>query len=215
MHTSLSTAARGLALAAALAAGIAQMARADQIVNITGFGSMGAGANIFSYPVAPGTPVSLFNPVLLDLAAGDYLISDAWGLPGALYDAWNFEVGARGSWGSHFVIAEALGEGSFSLLLDAQGKTDPTCSNHFCAWDTQALARDAFLATDPFKLHLDHATRVAFAAADYYLPDNLGGMSVRVASLAATVPAVPEPSTWALFGAGLAVAAALHRRRPA
>ena len=54
MHTSLTTAARGLALAAALAAGIAQMARADQIVNITGFGSMGGGRQHLQLPGRAG-----------------------------------------------------------------------------------------------------------------------------------------------------------------
>ena len=76
-------------------------AHADTIVNIKGYGSDGAGANIYSYPVAPGSMLSastLFNPVEITLAAGDYVLSDAWGKSGALYDAWNFQVSAPGSW---------------------------------------------------------------------------------------------------------------------
>ncbi|MEQ1660571.1 MAG: PEP-CTERM sorting domain-containing protein, partial [Hylemonella sp.] len=49
-----------LATAAALACGAGHAA---DIVNIQGFGATGAGANIYSYPVAAGTLVDLFNPV--------------------------------------------------------------------------------------------------------------------------------------------------------
>jgi len=196
-----------LAAAVAMAAASTGASAADTIVNIKGYDNDGAGAQIFSYPVSAGTLVSLFNPVLLDLPAGDYTLSDAWGQPGALYDAWNFQLGAAGSWASHYVVAESLGNGQYSVLLDAVGKLDPTCQNHFCAWSTQDEARDAFLATAPFVLHLDHVATVAFAAADYNLADNAGGMSVRL------VGAVPEPATYALTLGGLALVALLVRRR--
>lgn len=181
-------------------------AQADTLVNIKGYGDDGAGANIYSYPVAPGTIVGLFNPVLVNLAAGDYLVSDAWGQPGALYDAWNFQSTAPGSWGSHFVAAEQLGNGQFSVLLDGAGLSEPSCKNHFCAWDTEAEATQAFLNTPAFKLHLSHDSVVAFAAADYYLPDNLGGMSLQIT-------AVPEPSSWALMLTGVAALGVMLGKR--
>lgn len=178
-------------------------AQAEGIVNIKGYGSDGAGASIYSYPVAPGTIVSLFNPVLVDFKAGDYLLSDAWGLAGALYNSWNFESPAPGSWGSHFVAAESLGGGQYKLLVDGVTLLEPTCKNHFCAWDTEAEATAAFLATPPFVMHLDHDATVAFASADYYLPDNLGGISLKVSP-------VPEPAAYLMTMAGIAVLARRH-----
>ena len=187
------------ALARAAAAVVfctAAAAQAQSIVNIQGFGADGAGANIGSYPVAPGTLVDLFNPVLVNFAAGDYLLSSAWGLPGALYDTWNFESTAPGSWASHFVAAEVLPDGRYRALIDGISLLEPSCHNHYCAWDTQAEATAAFLATPPFLLHLAADTQVAFVAADHYLADNLGGISLQVT-------AVPEPASALLLLAGL------------
>jgi len=186
-----------LAMSALLACAAGPAAAAD-LVNIQGYGADGAGANISTYPVAVGTLVDLFNPVLLDLAAGDYLLSDAWGLPGALYDTWNFQAPAPGSWASHYVAAEVLCGGQYRLLVDGVSLLDPTCANHFCAWNTQAEAAAAFLATPAYRLHLDHAATVALAAADHDLPDNLGGISLLV-----TAAPVPEPAAWALWLAGV------------
>lgn len=199
------------AVAALALATIGAASHAQSIINIQGYGSAGAGANIFSYPVAPGTMVDLFNPVLVNFAAGDYLLASAWGLPGALYDTWNFESSAPGSWASHFVAAEVLGSGpgaTYRVLLDGVSLLDPSCTNHFCAWDTQAQATAAFLATPPFALHVAHAMTVAFVSADYFLPDNLGGISL-------TVTPVPEPGPAALWLLGLAALAVARRQRSA
>jgi hypothetical protein len=192
-----------VAAATALACGVA--AAAD-IVNIPGAGAGGAGANIFSYPVAPGTLVDLFNPVLVALPAGTYQLVDAWGLPGASFDTWNFEQSAPGSWASHYVAAEVLGDGSYRLLVDGVSLLDPACSNHFCAWDTQAQAAAAFLATPAYSFTLGAPAIVAFASADYFLPDNLGGISL-------LVTAVPEPASSALLLAGLGLGLLVGARR--
>jgi PEP-CTERM motif len=193
-----------LAGAALLACGAAS---AGDIVNIPGAGASGAGANIFSYPVAPGTLVDLFNPVLVPLPAGTYTLVDAWGLAGATYDTWNFEQSAPGSWASHYVAAEVLGSGGYRLLVDGVSLLDPSCHNHFCAWDTQAQAAAAFLATPAYTFTLAQPATVAFASADYFLPDNLGGISL-------LITAVPEPGPWALLAGGLLALCGRLRRQP-
>ena len=187
------------------------VAQAGTIVNIKGYGADGAGAYIYSYPVAPGTQVSattLFNPVEISLAAGDYSLSDAWGKSGALYDAWNFQVSAAGSWSSHYLVAEDLRStgGGYKILLDTGAPGDPTCQYHFCAWGTESQASAAFLGAAPAKLHLSQATTLAFVSGDYYLPDNAGGISVNVA-------AVPEPESVSLWLAGLLLTGFMVHRR--
>lgn len=204
---------RRIATAAALCTALA--AQAGVIVNIKGYGGDGAGATIYDYgTLQVGSSVGFFNPVLLDLAAGDYTLADAWGQAGALYDAWNFQTGAPGSWGSHYVVAAANADGSYTLLLDAGGPADPTCHNHFCAWDTEEQARDAFLGAAPYTLHLAADTRVAFVAADYDLSDNAGGISISVDRVGATAGnGVPEPGSLALaLAAGAGLAGAMRRR---
>jgi hypothetical protein len=205
---------RGAALALGLAGALAftiTAAQADTLVNIKGYGDDGAGANIFAYPVAPGTLVSLFNPVLVNLTAGSYSLIDAWGTPGALYDTWNFQTSAAGSWASHYVAAEVLPDGQYRVLVDGESLLDPTCANHFCAWSTREQAVAAFLATPAFTFTLSQDATVAFVVADYYLPDNDGGVSL-------TISAVPEPATWGLLlagGAAVSGVAGARRRRQA
>lgn len=201
---------RLLALASALAAPAAQAG----IVNIQGFGAAGAGANIFNYPVAVGTVVDLFNPVLISLQAGTYELSSAWGQSDALYDTWNFQSAVAGSWLSHYVVAEVLAGGVYSVLVDGLSSADPTCHNHFCAWDTRDEATAAFLATPAYRFTLAHDATVALVSADYFLPDNLGGISLLLAPVD-TNAAVPEPGALTLSLGGLALLAGARRRRPA
>lgn len=185
------------------------MANANTLVNIQGYGdgiTSGSGANIHTYPVAVGTTVTLQNPVLVNLAAGDYLLSDAWGQSGALYDAWNFQSSAPGSWSTHYVVAELGADSSYTVLLDQSSIPEPSCANHFCAYSTEAEAAAAFLATPAASLHLDHAATLAFVSADYHLQDNLGGISLNV-------EAVPIPATAWLFGSGAIALVALSRKR--
>jgi len=196
----------GAALALLLATTTAQ---ADTLINIKGYGSDGAGTlSPLIYPLPMGAVIDLDKPVLLDLLPGSYSLVDAWGLPGALYDTWNFEVPQPGSWGSHYVVAERLPSGRFSVLADGQSLTDPSCRNHFCAWDTRAQATAAFLATPAYSFTLDHAATVGFVSADYFLPDNDGGISLLM-----TAAAVPEPGTLAMWLAALPLLGLPLRRR--
>jgi hypothetical protein len=105
------------------------------------------------------------------------------------------------------VVAEDLRStgGGFRVLLDF-GAGDPSCTYHYCAWATEAQAAAAFLSAPPATLHLDHAMKVAFVSADYYLPDNAGGISLNIA-------AVPEPETYAMMLAGLGLLGGAARRR--
>lgn len=185
-------------LPAALAA-MTSLAHGATMVDVPG-GPGGAGTvESVVYPVAPGTVLTFTNAVMLDLAAGDYLLTPAVAgvTPGAGYRAWNFQLNAAGSWGNHFVAGADLGNGKYQVLVDGATLPEPTCKNHFCAYDTEQQATDAWLATPAFHLHLAAPTRVGFVAADYYLPDNTGGISF-------TVSSVPEPAS-----AGLMVAGAL------
>jgi hypothetical protein len=133
----------------------------------------------------------------VSLAAGSYSVVDAWGLPGALYDTWNFEQSAAGGWASHYVAAQVLPTGQYQLLVDGVSLLDPSSHNHFRAWDTQAQAAAAFLATPAYHFTLATDAVVVFAAADCFLPDNLGGMSL-------LITAVPEPAVGGLWLAGMA-----------
>jgi hypothetical protein len=190
-------------------AGAFTAAQADTLINIAGAGDGGAGTlSPLSYPLGAGTVIDLVNPVLLSVAAGSYSLVDAWGLPGALYDTWNFQLTAPGSWASHYVAAELLPSGRYGVLVDGVSLLDPTCSNHFCAWNTRAEATAAFLATPAYTFTLDHAATVAFVSADYFLPDNDGGISL----LLSAVP-VPEPASGSLWLAGGAAVAGLAARR--
>ena len=197
---------RGAALAAALVLG-AGAAQADElIVNVPGF-SAGT-ADPQAYPLLPGTVLALVNPVLMPLPAGSYTLRDAWGLPGAMYDTWNFQSSAPGSWLSHYVAALQRPDGSYEVLVDRLSLQEPGCANHFCAWSTQPEAAAAFAATPAYGFTLASAGTVAFVSADHYLPDNLGGISL-------TVSAVPEPGPTTLLLAGLVSLAWLQRGRGA
>lgn len=186
-------------VSAALALSVA--AHAAVVVNVPGATGGAGTVSPVSYPVAAGTVLDVFNPVLLDLAAGDYVITPtAAGLtPGAQYTAWNFQANAPGSWGNHFVAGRMLSGSRLSVLLDVTTTLEPTCKNHFCAYDTEAQAIEAWLATPVFKFSLQSAATVGFVSADYYLPDNLGGISFILSSAAA----IPEPPAALLLLSGL------------
>jgi hypothetical protein len=96
---------------------------------------------------------------------------------------------------------------NYTLLLDAAEQRNPVCIYPNCSYATEADAAAAFLATPAFRLHLAQDTVVAFSSTDYFLADNLGGMSIRIS-------AVPEPAGAAMMLGGLAAVAGWIRRRP-
>lgn len=192
----------------ALALGAASLSHADTVVNVPGADGGAGTVQPVSYPVAPGTVLSFINPVTLTLAAGDYWLTPTVSgvTPGATFSAWNFQAPAAGSWGNHVVAGADLGGGQYRVLVDASTVPEPTCKNHFCAYDTDTQAVAAWLSTPAFFMRLTTTTTVGFVAADYFLTDNLGGISFVISS-------VPEPTTALLLAGGL-LAVALRGRRP-
>lgn len=187
-------------------------ANAATVINVPGANGGAGTVQAVTYPVAPGTLLNFVNPVLLNLASGEYLLTPtvAGLTPGATYGAWNFQSTVGGSWGNHFVAGVSTGGTQFQVLVDGVTKLEPTCKNHFCAWDTEAQAIDAWLATQAFSFHLSSPATVGFVSADYYLPDNLGGISFVLSSV---TPPVPEPAPALMFAAGVAALAWRRRQR--
>jgi hypothetical protein len=153
---------------AASALAITYAQATDTLVNINGSGDDGSGVTAsYSYPLSPGSTISMTNPVLVYLKGGDYLVFDASGEQGALYDAWNFKLSRGGSSDSHFYVAVQQGTSkSYTLLLDGLSLRDPSCSNVNCSWDTEDQTSQAFLRTAPFRLHIDQDEVVAFSLSD-------------------------------------------------
>lgn len=193
----------------------ASCAYAGTIVNISGASPDAdhQGSGIDNPYALVGTAVHFTDARQLQLAAGDYTIRDAWGMKGALYDAWDFQNAAEGSWTDHFSVGAYIdGQpeyATYTLLIDGLPGTG---SGHSGGFFTEADASNAFLAWPTFTLHLDQDTLVGFAAPDYDLWDNTGGVSLYV-ERAGAPSAVPEPANVAMMLAGLGGLAGLARRR--
>ena len=169
-------------LGSTVVAGIG-IAHGDTIVNISAEAG-GSGVNCCS--------PDPFNPVTLNLSAGDYAVINAWGDPNALYDAWNPTRGAPVAWNWEWKVFSFDGTNYTQVAEVAAG-------NYFA---TRAEARDFALSLPATQLHLAADTTLAFALGDYELRDNAGGVSLRVTEVIDPSP-IPEPAANAFIGVGL------------
>jgi PEP-CTERM motif len=169
-----------------------------QIVNIDathGFTYDTGGSDPAPVPGQHINPIG--GPLLLTLDSGTYQLTNAAGQSGATFSAWSFNVNTA-SWAWAFLIYDA--------------GTDKTL-RYFEAGSLQtsaaAVAAQAAVQSFSQQLVLTERTTVGFTLRDYYVPDNAGGISVRVTA----VSPIPEPGAAALMLAGLGAVGVLVRRR--
>ena len=168
-----------------------------QVVNVSanyGFTFDGGGSD--PAPV-PGQHINLIGspPVTLTLGAGDYVISNAAGKPGALFSAWSYNIGTS-SWAWAFVMAD--------------NSTRRVLGYYEAGGGSSATAVAALPAVQNFsaQFSLSQSTTLLFTLRDYYVPDNAGGISLYIAA-----SPVPEPSIAVLFAAGMGVLMLRRRSR--
>lgn len=168
--------------------------------------------NGFTYVVGGGSdpapvPGQFINfiggPPSLNLAAGDYRITNGTGMAGANpdYAAWSYNLG-NSSWAWGFVAAKDTGE------VLAYGEA---------GYGNSKAQVAALSAVQNFSmiLSLPAPTTVVFTLRDYYVPDNGGGISLAIAPLSRDPGpgGVPEPAAWALMLAGFGLTGSVIRRR--
>jgi hypothetical protein len=136
---------------------------------------------------APGQHINPIGaPVELTLLAGTYKITNAYGLPGADYSAWSYNV-STSSWGWAFVMADAA---THNVILYGEAGRGSSAAQVAALPAVQAFSQ-SFKLTD--------TTTLLFTLRDYFVPDNAGGISLNVKPIAA----VPLPATAWLFLTGL------------
>lgn len=180
-------------LLVALVLGAAATAQA-QLLNIDashGFTFDGGGSDPAPLPGQHINPIGA--PVTLALGAGTYRVRNAAGQAGALFDAWSYNLGTS-SWAWAFVTYDA---GSQNTLFYAQAGSGSSRAQVAALPQVQAFETTFTLA---------QATTVGFTLRDYYVPDNGGGISLRVS-------AVPEPAMALLWLLGAAPLWRIARRR--
>jgi hypothetical protein len=183
-------------IVAAIALGAASVAQA-QIVNIDathGFTYDWGGSD--PAPVA-GQHLNLIGaPVTLTLGPGDYQITNAWGLPGAMYRAWSYQLDFN-RWTWAFVVADDATRKTLFYTAAGSGNS--------------AAAVAALPEVQNFKYNFSLPTTATldFTLRDYYVLDNGGGISLKISQIAV----VPEPVTGTLMVAGLGVVGLCARRR--
>ena len=187
-----------LAAVALLASSL--LAQAQSIVNIDsthGFTYDSGGSD--PAPV-PGQHINLIGtPVQLTLGPGTYAITNAAGLPGASFTAWSYNVGTS-SWAWAFVMAD---DATRKVLLYGEGGGGSSAAAVAALPNVQNFSTTFELAS---------TTTLAFTLRDYYVPDNAGGISLKISQ----VSAVPEPASFGLMTAGLGLLLlGVHRRKRA
>jgi hypothetical protein len=185
---------RRLLFAAGLCCAIAAQA---QIVNIDathGFTYDGGGSD--PAPV-PGQHLNLIGtPITLTLGAGDYTITNAAGKPGALFEAWSYNVNTS-SWAWAFVMADDATRKTIQYYGVAGGNSQAQ------------VASNPLVQNFSASFSLPAQQTLVFTLRDYYVLDNAGGISIFINP---TNP-VPEPASAALFALGIGATAFALRRR--
>jgi hypothetical protein len=146
------------------------------------------------YPVAD--PIAGFSdPLQVTLPAGTYSISDAYGLAGATFDAFNEHYTAFDDWFWHYVVGTVTG----MVLVDV-GSLLP--------YETEMAAAAAGHALPAATLSLAGTTTLDFAVYDNFVSDNSGGISLDI-----TPVRLPEPASIGLLSMGIAGLWLAARRR--
>ncbi len=202
---------RLLAAAAVLALAALPAAASATIVNVDASTSGCDSTHCSGEHVGPGTVLDqILSPTQLFLTAGSYTVTNANGLSGANpnFTAWNYNKGGD-NWLWSFMAIE---DDNKTVLLDNLPNLDITVVT------TQAAAAAESAAVNYVgHFTLAHDATVDFVTEDYFPPDNLGGVALKVTKDDVGSSA-PEPATWAMmllgFG-GLGAAMRRQRRSPA
>ena len=141
-------------------------------------------AAVFSTPAASAEAISVINikakvsgyepltgftnPVSVTLPSGTYTISDAAGVPAAKFQAFNEHYHSYNDWYWNYSVGNALN----GALLMSVGPTR--------AFPSKSAATRAGLRVKLHKLTLAAPTTLWFAINDNFLPDNTGGVSLRI-----------------------------------
>lgn len=153
---------------------------------------------------------STSNPVSVLLGAGNFQIFDvgAGEVAGATYDAWN-------RWGGAVTGCNAGGGNcvrGWHRMWQFDYGTGNIASGNTGLYATRGLALAASKANDPYTFSLGTAATVKFWIQDDLYQDNIGGVSLNIVA-APSLPAVPEPETYAMLLAGLGLLGFTARRR--
>lgn len=148
----------------------------------------------------PGQHLNLIGTPLvqLTLTAGTYSITNAAGLPGALFTAWSYNV------------SNSLWAWAFVMVDNATSKTILYAS---AGGGSSAAQVAALPAVQNFSttFTLASTTTLNFTLRDYFVGDNDGGISLNINPVQDS--GVPEPSMWLLSASGLGLFWLRSRRR--